>query len=108
MAVNPDAQPLSHDEPLALPATSDAARPADPTHATSALAADEDDEYTILVPSTDLRAAGRMIQLAAALMPIHEGEARGKVLPLGVVEIPEELGFSSGAVPARIHRQMLG
>ena len=41
-------------------------------------------------------------------MPVHEGEARGRVLPLGVVEIPEEIGLSAGAVPARIHRQMLG
>ena len=68
----------------------------------------DDDEYTILVPTTDLSTAGRLIQIAAALMPVHEGEARGKVLPLGVVEIPEELGFSAGAVPARMHRQMLG
>ena len=75
--------------------------------ATDQTPADEN-EFTILVPTTDLRSAGRLIQLAAALMPVHEGEARGKVLPLGVVEIPEELGFSSGAVPARMHRQMLG
>jgi hypothetical protein len=68
----------------------------------------DDEEYTILVPTTDLSSAGRLIQIAAALMPVHEGEARGKVLPLGVVEIPEELGLSSGAVPARLHRQMLG
>ena len=30
------------------------------------------------------------------------------MLPLGVVEIPEELGLSAGTVPARQHRQMLG
>ncbi|MCC7372916.1 MAG: glucosyl-3-phosphoglycerate synthase [Chloroflexi bacterium] len=68
----------------------------------------DEDEFTILVPTTDLSTAGRLIQVAAALMPVHEGEARGRVLPLGVVEIPEEIGFSAGAVPARIHRQMLG
>ncbi len=65
-------------------------------------------EYTILVPVEDLRAAGRLIQLASALMPIHEGEARGKVITLGVVAIPEELALTEGAVPARMHRQQLG
>jgi len=65
-------------------------------------------EYTILVPITDLGMAGRLIQVASALMPVHEGEARGKVITLGVVEIPEELAFSEGAVPARMHRQLLG
>lgn len=118
MAVNPDAQPTPQDAPLGLGATLDGSRPpngAEDASAArpdgpdpSALATVDDDEFTILVPTTDLRSAGRMIQLAAALMPVHEGEARGKVLPLGVVEIPEELGFSSGAVPARMHRQMLG
>jgi glucosyl-3-phosphoglycerate synthase len=68
----------------------------------------DDEEYTILVPTTDLSTAGRLIQIAAALMPVHEGEARGRVLPLGVVEIPEEIGLSAGTVPARIHRQKLG
>jgi glucosyl-3-phosphoglycerate synthase len=68
----------------------------------------DEEEYTILVPTMDLSTAGRLIQIAAALMPVHEGEARGKVLPLGVVEIPEELGLSAGAIPARHHRQMLG
>jgi nucleotide-binding universal stress UspA family protein len=70
--------------------------------------ASEEDEYTILVPTTDLSTAGRLIQIAGALMPVQEGEARGRVLPLGVVEIPEEIGLSAGTVPARIHRQMLG
>jgi glucosyl-3-phosphoglycerate synthase len=49
-----------------------------------------------------------LIQLASALMPIQEGQARGKVISLGVVEIPEELAFSEGAIPARMHRQALG
>jgi nucleotide-binding universal stress UspA family protein len=65
-------------------------------------------EYTILVPISDLRTAGRLIQVAAALMPAQEGEARGKIITLGVVEIPEELAFSEGAVPARMHRELLG
>ncbi len=65
-------------------------------------------EYTILVPVADLRAAGELIQVASALMPVHEGEARGKVISLGVVEIPEELAFSEGTIPARMHRQQLG
>jgi glucosyl-3-phosphoglycerate synthase len=113
MLVNPDAQP-AHEKRLTATnggaatehtlatngdVSPELAQPSSPN---------EEDEYTILVPTTDLRAAGRMIQIAAALMPVHEGEARGKVLPLGVVEIPEELGFSAGAIPARIHRQMLG
>src|SRR5215213_7079290 len=113
MAANPDAQPRVKDTPgehepvgeggstAGATLEQDAAAATDP-------AAIDDSEFTILVPTTDLRSAGRLIQLAAALMPVHEGEARGKVLPLGVVEIPEELGFSSGAVPARMHRQMLG
>src|SRR3712207_1950089 len=41
-------------------------------------------------------------------MPIQEGEARGKVITLGVVEIPEELALTEGAIPARVHRQLLG
>ena len=65
-------------------------------------------EYTILVPVEDLRVAGRLIEVASALMPVQEGEARGKVITLGVVEIPEELALTEGAVPARMHRQLLG
>ena len=64
--------------------------PAPAADALQAAAPADDDQYTILVPTTDLGAAGRLIQVAAALMPVHEGEARGKVLPLGVVEIPED------------------
>jgi nucleotide-binding universal stress UspA family protein len=65
-------------------------------------------EYTILIPVSDLSGSGRLIQVASALMPVQEGEARGKVITLGVVEIPEELAFTEGAVPARMHRQLLG
>ncbi len=65
-------------------------------------------DYTILVPVADLRAAGGLIQVASALMPVHEGAARGKVITLGVVEIPEDLALTEGAVPARMHRQLLG
>jgi nucleotide-binding universal stress UspA family protein len=65
-------------------------------------------EYTILVPVTDLGEAGRLIQVASALMPVQEGAARGKVITLGVVEVPEELAFSEGTIPARMHRQLLG
>ena len=62
------------------------------------------------MPTTDLSTAGRLIQVAAALMPVHEGEARGRVLPLGVVEIPEELGAERrhGAGPASIGRCSVG
>src|SRR5215213_873590 len=99
MLVDPETQALPPEDPAALPTTENGA------HDTPAA---EDEEYTILVPTTDLSTAGRLIQVAAALMPVHEGEARGRVLPLGVVEIPEELGLSAGTVPARIHRQKLG
>ena len=123
MSVNPEAQadapdrtsPAAVDE-LARPENgvppdghaANGVQASDQANGATLAAIPEDDEYTILVPTTDLRTAGRLIQIAAALMPVHEGEARGKVLPLGVVEIPEELGLSAGTVPARIHRQMLG
>jgi len=97
-ALSADATLTDLFEGVHAPATSADHEPAD----------GDDDQYTILVPTTDLSTAGRLIQVAAALMPVHEGEARGKVLPLGVVEIPEELGLSTGTVPARHHRQMLG
>ena len=108
MLVDPDAQAGLATEPATLEnGAAPNGQEADPTATNGALVADED-EYTILVPTTDMSTAGRLIQVAAALMPVHEGEARGKVLPLGVVEIPEDLGLSAGAVPARQHRQMLG
>jgi glucosyl-3-phosphoglycerate synthase len=107
MHVDPDAQTMLPPEPAA---SENGAAPGMQDETNGSVHADtpEDEEYTILVPTTDLSAAGRLIQIAAALMPVQEGEARGKVLPLGVVEIPEELGLSAGAVPARMHRQMLG
>jgi glucosyl-3-phosphoglycerate synthase len=102
------ARPAPDDAPIDPLATNGALHAEAPDRASADDASADDEEYTILVPTTDLSTAGRLIQIAAALMPIQEGEARGKVLPLGVVEIPEEIGLSAGAVPARIHRQMLG
>src|SRR3954454_10037595 len=105
MLVDPETQarlPVQPEEPVA---------PVEPAASeTVALdtAAPDDEEYTILVPTTDLSTAGRLIQIAAALMPVHEGEGRGRRLPLGVVEVPEELGLSEGTVPTRIRRQKLG
>ena len=64
--------------------------------------------YTILVPLTDLREAPRLIRIASALMPLLNRAERGRVVALGVVEIPEELALTEGAVPARMHRQLLG
>jgi nucleotide-binding universal stress UspA family protein len=114
MLVDPDAQARLAAEPATLEngaapdgQEADQTAPVGTNGALHAPAPDEE-EYTILVPTTDMSTAGRLIQVAAALMPVHEGEARGKVLPLGVVEIPEELGLSAGAIPARQHRQMLG
>jgi nucleotide-binding universal stress UspA family protein len=114
MLVDPNAQARLAAEPATLEngaapdgQEADQTAPVGTNGALHAPAPDEE-EYTILVPTTDMSTAGRLIQVAAALMPVHEGEARGKVLPLGVVEIPEELGLSAGAIPARQHRQMLG
>jgi glucosyl-3-phosphoglycerate synthase len=98
MLIDPETEALRPGEPAASPTSDNGALPP----------AADDEEYTILVPTTDLSTAGRLIQVAAALMPVHEGEARGRVLPLGVVEIPEEIGLSAGTVPARMHRQKLG
>lgn len=65
-------------------------------------------EFTILVPLSDMRFAGDMIKVAGALMPVHSGGRRGRVVALGVVEIPEEVDFSWGVRPAQAHRQQLG
>jgi glucosyl-3-phosphoglycerate synthase len=64
--------------------------------------------YTILVPIADLHEAAGLIRVAAALMPLLGGGEPGRVVALGVIEIPEEMALTEGAVPARIHRQMLG
>ncbi|MBI4494264.1 MAG: glucosyl-3-phosphoglycerate synthase [Chloroflexi bacterium] len=68
----------------------------------------EPHDYKILVPLADPRAGTDLIQVAAALMPVQPGGRKGRVVALGVVEIPEELGFTEGAIPARLHRQGLG
>ncbi|MGI5837676.1 MAG: glucosyl-3-phosphoglycerate synthase [Chloroflexota bacterium] len=65
-------------------------------------------EYTILVPLSDLLFASDMIKVAGALMPVHSKGKRGRVVALGVVEIPEEVDFSRGVRPAQAHRQRLG
>jgi glucosyl-3-phosphoglycerate synthase len=64
--------------------------------------------YTILVPLADLREASGLIRVASALMPLLSRADHGRVVALGIVEIPEELAFTEGAIPARIHRQLLG
>ncbi|MCC7104587.1 MAG: glucosyl-3-phosphoglycerate synthase [Chloroflexi bacterium] len=64
--------------------------------------------YTILVPIADLHEASDLIKMAAALMPLLGGDVQGRVVALGVVEIPEEMAFTAGAVPARLHRRLLG
>ncbi len=65
-------------------------------------------EFTILVPLSDMRSAGDLIKIAGTLMPVQSGERRGRVVALGVVEVPEEVDFSHGARPAQAHRQRLG
>jgi glucosyl-3-phosphoglycerate synthase len=70
--------------------------------------ADPTRDYTILIPVADLRMAGPLVQVATALMPVHERGARGRIITLGVVAIPEEMAFSEGAIPARLQRQFLG
>lgn len=64
--------------------------------------------YTILVPLAALHEAAGLIEVASALMPLLSQAERGRVVALGVVEIPEELALTEGAVPARMHRQLLG
>src|SRR5213594_3370736 len=64
--------------------------------------------YTILVPLAALNEASSLIRVASALMPLLSRAERGRVVALGVVEIPEELALTEGAVPARMHRQQLG
>ena len=73
MLVDPDAQAGLAPESATLEngAVSDG-QGAEPTAANGALygpGADEE-EYTILVPTTDMSTAGRLIQVAAALMPV--------------------------------------
>jgi nucleotide-binding universal stress UspA family protein len=64
--------------------------------------------YTILVPiATHLAAARQLLEIAAALIPV-ESEPRGRVVALGIVEIPDELAFGEGASSVRLERQRLG
>jgi glucosyl-3-phosphoglycerate synthase len=69
---------------------------------------DDQPSYTILVPLANLHEAAGLIRMASALMPLLSRAERGRVVALGVVEIPEELALTEGAVPARMHRQLLG
>jgi nucleotide-binding universal stress UspA family protein/glycosyltransferase involved in cell wall biosynthesis len=68
----------------------------------------EQSSYTILVPLADLHEAAGLIRVACALMPPVSRAELGRVVALGVVEIPEDLALTEGAVPARMHRQLLG
>ncbi len=65
-------------------------------------------EFTILVPLYDSRSAGDLIKIAGTLIPVRAGERSGRVVALGVVEVPEDVDFSHGARPAQAHRQRLG
>jgi glucosyl-3-phosphoglycerate synthase len=65
-------------------------------------------EFKVLVPLADTRSAGDLIRIAAALMPVQSGKRRGRVVALGIVEIPEEMDFSQGVRPAQAHRQQFG
>ena len=65
-------------------------------------------EYKILVPLSDTKATGELIKVAGALMPVQAGGRLGRVVALGIVEIPEELDFSQAVRPAQAHRQRLG
>src|SRR2546423_222738 len=49
--------------------------------------------YTILVPLADLHQAAGLIRVAASLMPLLSRAERGRVVALGVIEIPEELAL---------------
>jgi nucleotide-binding universal stress UspA family protein len=66
-------------------------------------------EYTVLVPiAADLAPARELLEIAAALVPVQQGESRGRVVALGIVEIPDELAFGGGALAVRQERQRLG
>jgi nucleotide-binding universal stress UspA family protein len=66
-------------------------------------------DYTILVPLGPKQAAAReLLQIAAALIPVEGGAARGRVVALGIVEIPGDLGFGESVFSARLERQRLG
>jgi nucleotide-binding universal stress UspA family protein len=65
-------------------------------------------EYKILVPLVDMKATGDLITIAGALMPLQAGVRPGRVVALGIVEIPEEIDFSQAVRPAQAHRQRLG
>src|SRR5215211_968030 len=64
--------------------------------------------YTVIVPLADLSQATALIRVASALMPLLGGQDPARVVALGVVEIPEEQALTEGAIPARLHRQLLG
>src|SRR5579885_262125 len=66
-------------------------------------------EYTVLVPlAADLAPARELLEIAAALVPVRHGESRGRVVALGIVEIPDELAFGGGALAVRQERQRCG
>src|SRR5205809_104375 len=68
-----------------------------------------DDDYTILVPLGSEPADARaLLEVAAALVPVEAGQARGRVVALGIVAVPADLAVSEGALPAHLASQRLG
>lgn len=64
-------------------------------------------EYRILVPLADVKAASDLLRLAAAITVVTNEQVGGKVIALGIVEVPEEMGFVAGTEPVRVRRELL-
>lgn len=64
-------------------------------------------DVTVLVPLADLGSARPLLRLASALSGNSEQGRRGKVVALGVVDIPESEQVTAGAARARFQRDLL-
>jgi hypothetical protein len=64
--------------------------------------------FTVLVPIADLKDAVGLVRVAAALVQTIVGAGQARIVALSLVEIPEDMALSEGAVAARLHRQSLG
>lgn len=60
-------------------------------------------EYTILLPAADAEVAAQLLPLAEALI----AKRHGRVIVMGVVQVPEGRSLSEGALPARRCREGL-
>ncbi|GFP21586.1 glucosyl-3-phosphoglycerate synthase [Candidatus Hakubella thermalkaliphila] len=63
----------------------------------------QDKTYKIMIPLVRGRRTEERLQIALALT----ARAESKIVVLGIVEVPEDLSFSHGAIPARSYRRLL-